>query len=45
VANDGSFKSALFGQGGTFNHTFTKAGTYPYYCAIHPNMLGTIIVK
>jgi plastocyanin len=25
--------------------TFDHAGTYAYYCAIHPMMVGTIIVK
>ena len=24
--------------------TFSKAGTYPYYCVIHPQMKGTITV-
>jgi hypothetical protein len=28
----------------TFSHTFTEAGGYPYYCALHPNMIGTVIV-
>lgn len=45
VANKGEFKSGLFNQGGTFSFTFTKAGTYPYYCSIHPNMTGTTIVQ
>ena len=44
VANNGEFKSSLFGAGGTFSFTFTKAGTYPYNCSIHPHMTGTIIV-
>jgi plastocyanin len=25
--------------------TFTKKGTYHYFCAIHPYMVGTILVK
>ena len=25
--------------------TFTKPGTYVYFCSIHPHMVGTIIVK
>jgi plastocyanin len=45
VANDGSFKSPTFGQGGTFAFTFTKAGTYPYVCSIHPGMSGTVVVQ
>jgi plastocyanin len=28
-----------------FSYTFTKSGTYPYYCLIHPKMEGKIIVQ
>lgn len=28
----------------SFNHTFTEAGTYPYYCTLHPAMVGTVMV-
>ena len=28
----------------TFSHTFTQAGDYPYYCGLHPNMVGTVKV-
>ncbi len=45
VAENGEFKSDLFSKGETFSHTFTKAGTYPYYCSIHPGMTGTVIVQ
>jgi plastocyanin len=27
-----------------FSHTFTESGGYPYYCSLHPNMIGTVIV-
>jgi plastocyanin len=40
-----SFNGYLNASGGTFSYTFTTSGTYPYYCTIHPYMLGTIIVK
>ncbi len=30
---------------GSFSHTFTKAGTYYYYCAIHPWMHATASAK
>ena len=29
----------------TFSHTFTKAGTYPYHCSIHPSMKATVVVS
>jgi plastocyanin len=45
VADNGEFASDLFDKGGTFSFTFTKAGTYPYHCSIHPGMVGTIVVE
>ena len=33
------------GAGGTFTYTFNTPGTYPYHCAIHPGMTGTIVVN
>jgi plastocyanin len=29
----------------TFSFTFTKPGTYTYYCKVHPHMTGVITVK
>lgn len=29
----------------TFEFTFDKAGTFKYFCAIHPGMVGTVVVK
>lgn len=31
--------------GGTYSITLTTAGTYHYHCAIHPNMVGTVVVQ
>jgi len=32
--------------GATYSHIFTKAGTYYYYCAIHPStMHGKVVVS
>lgn len=28
-----------------FNITFSKAGTYKYFCDVHPGMVGTVVVK
>jgi plastocyanin len=25
--------------------TFQSAGTFPYHCTIHPNMIGTVTVQ
>jgi plastocyanin len=40
----GLFDSRNIPFGGTYSHIFTKAGTYSYYCTIHPWMKGTIVV-
>jgi Copper binding proteins, plastocyanin/azurin family len=37
--------NALTTTGKTFQHTFTTAGTFPYFCQVHPGMAGTVIVK
>jgi amicyanin len=29
----------------SFSFTFTKPGTYQYFCYIHPHMVGTIVVE
>jgi len=39
------FKSAALDSGDKFSFTFTKPGTYRYFCSIHPFMTGTIVVQ
>jgi plastocyanin len=34
----------LITPGATFSHTFIQAGEYPYFCLLHPNMVGTVTV-
>lgn len=41
----GSFNSAALGNGQSFSFTFDETGTFDYSCAIHPSMLGRIIVQ
>ena len=43
--NDKTFKSKVLDTDEKFSFTFTKAGTYPYFCSIHPKMTATVIVK
>jgi len=38
------FDSGNVPTGGVFKFTFAQAGTYQYYCTIHPWMKGTIVV-
>jgi plastocyanin len=45
VSTDGVFKSKVMDTDEKFSYTFTKAGTYPYYCSIHPKMTGQVVVK
>jgi plastocyanin len=41
---DGTFNAKLEGKGKTFSFTFTKPGSYTYYCDIHQGMNATIVV-
>ena len=34
-----------FGDGDTYSLTFTRPGTYPFACLIHPAMVGKVVVK
>ena len=41
---DGIFDSSLFMAGTTYEHTFDTLGEYPYFCMVHPWMVGTVLV-
>jgi plastocyanin len=45
VSTDGVFKSKVLDTDEKFSYTFTKAGTYPYFCSIHPKMTGKVVVQ
>ncbi len=45
VSTESVFKSKVMDTDETFSYTFTKAGTYPYYCTIHPKMIGKVVVQ
>ena len=45
VTPDGRFDSGIMAPGATFDFTFTEAGEYPYFCLLHPNMVGTVSVS
>ena len=45
VSTDGVFKSKGMDTEEKFSNTFTKAGTYSYFCSIHPKMTGKIVVE
>lgn len=37
--------SPIFSAGGQYTYTFTTPGEYPYYCGVHPAMVGWITVQ
>jgi plastocyanin len=39
-----NFSSATLQKGQTFSFKFAKAGTYSYYCSVHPDMKATVTV-
>jgi plastocyanin len=45
TSNDGLFKSKALDTDDKYSYTFTKAGTYAYYCSVHPKMVGKIVVQ
>lgn len=53
--DSGSGSSGIFGgsedspeiigpEGDTQSYTFDEAGDFPYYCTLHPSMVGTVVV-
>jgi plastocyanin len=45
VSTEGAFKSKVMDTDEKFSYTFTKAGTFPYFCSIHPKMTGKVVVQ
>jgi plastocyanin len=45
VTPDGRFDTGIMAPAATFDFTFTEAGEYPYFCLLHPNMVGTVSVS
>jgi plastocyanin len=41
----GGFGSKTLGPGARFRTVFDRPGTYRYFCALHPEMKGTVVVK
>jgi plastocyanin len=38
------FDSSMLSQDQTFSHKFNTAGEFPYFCQLHPTMVGKVIV-
>ncbi len=45
MSDDKIFKSKVLDTDEKFSYTFTKPGTYPYFCSIHPKMTAKIVVR
>ncbi len=45
VSTEKVFKSKVLDTDEKFSFTFSKAGTYPYFCSIHPKMTGSVVVQ
>jgi len=46
AGNSGSeFDSSYLAAGKTFQHPFNTAGTFDYYCTLHPFMKGKVVVN
>jgi plastocyanin len=41
----GEFDSGTIQPGETFSYTFDQAGTFDYYCTLHPDMTGSVTVE
>jgi plastocyanin len=45
ASTDGVFKSKALDTEDKYSYTFSKAGTYAYFCSIHPKMVGKVVVQ
>ncbi len=45
VNEDKAFRSKALDTDDSFSYTFASAGTFDYFCALHPHMVGKVIVK
>lgn len=45
TSDTNGWNSGVVAPGGQFSFTFQTAGTFPYHCAIHPGMVGTVVVR
>jgi plastocyanin len=44
TSTDGTFDSDILRRGQKYNFTFGTVGEYPYFCTLHPEMVGRVIV-
>ncbi|MCS6902922.1 MAG: cupredoxin family copper-binding protein, partial [Candidatus Bipolaricaulota bacterium] len=44
TSRDGLFDSPTLSRGQRFSYKFDRAGTYGYFCKLHPAMVGQVVV-
>ena len=45
ISTERQFKSPVLDTDGQYSHRFEAAGTYKYFCSLHPRMTGEIVVE
>ena len=45
VSDDKAFRSKALDTDDKFSYTFTKPGTYNYFCSVHPKMIAKVVVQ
>ena len=45
ASDDKVFKSRALDTDEKFAYTFTKPGTYAYFCSLHPKMVAKVVVR
>lgn len=45
ISTEKVFGSSVLDTDDQFSYTFTKPGTFPYYCSVHPKMTAKVVVK
>ncbi len=45
AATPRAFRSDTLDTGDSFSFTFTRPGTYHYFCSLHPHMQGIVVVQ
>jgi|SRR5215468_10145434 len=45
TADGNAWNSGTLAAGAHFDFSFQTAGTFPYHCAFHPGMVGSIVVR
>lgn len=45
VSDEQKFQSKTLDTDDQYSYTFTKPGTYGYFCSVHPKMTGKVVVQ